>query len=101
MKTILILLFPIVFSNFIDLPKLTKSAKSEQHTIFIKDSNGEELCGVLNKYNNQYSNLKGKIIINKGDSINLTLISYETLHIDKIVSDTTIVLKEEKRCGEN
>ena len=60
--------------------------------VTIIDNRNESLVGVFNRVSNKYSNFNGCLIINSGDSINLELISYKSITVKKIYSDTTIIM---------
>lgn len=66
---------------------------NNQSKITIIDSKtGEELCGVLNKNGNNYTNLNGDMIVKKGDELYLNLISYKELKVT-VYNDTIIKLE--------
>lgn len=91
---IFLILFNLGFFGICEnIKNSTKSSVNQQIKITIIDTEKEPLTGVLNKTLNNYSDLKGNLIVNKGDSVNLQFISYENLNI-KVSKDTTIVLKE-------
>jgi hypothetical protein len=87
-----IILFFILNFNLKESPKNTPIINQEMSIIIVDESTNETLVGVKN--NNNYSDLDGILKINKGDSINLELISYEKLIISSIKNDTIIKMSK-------
>jgi hypothetical protein len=93
--TLLITFMIIVFFGICENPIVTTPIK-QQVKITILDENGEKLVGVKDEITKTYSNLKGDLQIEKGNSIDLQFISYNSLSIHEVCKDTTIILKEVK-----
>ena len=89
-----ILLFLILFNlGFFGFSENPINNKQQIKITILDDKKKEPLTGVLNKTLCNYSDLKGNLIVNKEDLVDLQFISYEPLKI-KVCKDTTIILKE-------
>jgi hypothetical protein len=85
--TFLFIALLIVFTTFSKDKGLKSEPAQEIYITIIDDITKETLVGVKN--GSTYSNLDGKIKVNKGEEVSLEFISYEKLNT--IVKNDTII----------